>query len=137
MYKFCITTVKVDLTGFESFWNYIVKEVEIDIDKTKTELDDHTANKCAPSLPPVDGSVTGVDCTGCVCSYRNKRVDDTRMDIEEKLTMAKAEADLIFSKDITKEIDNLYSLTITPWITSTSCVNSVSSVGPVRKKSCL
>ena len=61
MYKFCITTVKVDLTGFESFWNYIVKEVEIDIDKTKTDLDDHTAIKCAPSLPTVDGSATGVD----------------------------------------------------------------------------
>ena len=96
--------------------------METAIDQTTDELKEETSTKCVPGVPPVDGSLTGMECTGCVCAYRNQRVQKTVDDIQGMLSMARDEADLIFSKDITKEIHELQKDKITPWTTTTSCI---------------
>ena len=93
------------------------------MDEASLSLEAETKPKCIPST-----AGEGVDCTGCVCSYRNLQVDDSLSHIDGVFQRARDEAQILFSKDITEEVNNFHETEIVPWARNVSCNGIISSV---------
>ena len=104
---------KLDLSGFDSFWTYITEQVNIELDKTRNSLETSKAN-C------VNGT-QGLECSPCVCAFRNKAVQTTEANANRIIKSAEEEASLVFQIDATKNANELIENVLNPWKASLTC----------------
>ena len=101
---------KIDLNGFSSFWTFIRQEVNATLGGIQNEL-----KPVAPACGGANRSPGGVQCTTCVCEYRNLIVDKAIGGVGETLEMAKLEAMNLFGTDLSPYIADFMTKIVLVW----------------------
>ena len=115
---------KIDLTGFQSFWNIITFQVDNEMAKSQKSLD--------VSLPLCSGSKSnGFSCSSCACSFRNDVIQETLDKIDAIFSMAAQQAQDLFGEDVSNMINNIYDTEINPWISENSC-STKEKISPLK-----
>ena len=108
---------KIDLTGFEAFWNFITWKVDNEMAQSADILD--------ISLPLCQQNLKSPMCSPCACSFRNDVISDVVNEINGIFDMAGQQAQDMFGEDVSQRVDDIFADRIDPWINENSCSESI------------
>ena len=106
---------KIDLGGFDTFWEYTKSEIKITLRSSAEELEPISPNCNLLS------EETGYECTGCVCSYRSKMVENALAEVDQMLNIAKTQAKSMFNIDLDQYIPEFLEEIVNPWNAKNKC----------------
>ena len=104
----------VILNGVEALWSYTQERVRILMEDATESMETSVWN-CEPN------PLGSMDCTMCVCSYRNGKVS---MTVDKALTIleeANSEANVLFGESLSNRINDLIENEVDVWEEVNSC----------------
>ena len=113
---------KIDLTGFNAFWKFIVWKALNEKDQSQGALDQ--------SLPLCQLNSKSISCSACACSYRNDVIEETLNSIDGVFMMAAQQALEMFGEDVSGRIAEIYEESIDPWVAENTCIESLKLENP-------
>lgn len=111
---------QIDFTGCGAYWSYVATDVDTALRKASRDLDE---------IQCIDASGDGLQCSECVCGFRNSYVQETVNAENTKLSFAEDFATLNeCGEGAHDQVQSIRQEYINPWERDNSC----SEVGPVK-----
>ena len=127
---------EIDLNGFSSFWTFIKQQIYASLGHVETELKpSESACEGSNATTTVDHMRLGMKCSSCVCEYRNTIVEETIIQVEDTLELAKLQCMDLFATDLSPYITEFMEQEVLPWSHGQSCGQTKPEKFPVSYNS--